>query len=219
MAPKQKMIATNLDNMLKEFYADIWAELSAKNVTGTELCDYVTWSYFNAVPLKGDDARQKQYKDLVHKTCPQSLYDPTTMAVLGISQKNQNLLSSSFLANIRDKVNLAVSKSENAADLPLALTNYQALSEDILLAIAQQALTGVDAGRKLPASSSLIFEVGADQTIRGYLNDMEHVPVGCQPKQPCTADMFVAALNARILTDDVAAACSVTEEIDPFIQA
>lgn len=130
------------------------------------------------------------------------------------------MLSSAFLANIRDKVNLAVTKSENAADLPLALTNYQALSEDILLAIAQQALTGVDTGRKLPASSSLIFEVGADQTIRGYLNDMEHVPVGCKPEAPCTADQFVAALNARILTDDVAAACSASsEESDLFIQA
>jgi len=85
MAPKQKMIATNLDNMLKEFYGDIWAEMSDKNVTGTELCDYVTWSYYNAVPLQGDQARQKQYKDLVIRTCPQSLYDPTTMAVTAIS--------------------------------------------------------------------------------------------------------------------------------------
>ena len=173
------------------------------------------------MPLEGDDHRQGEYRDLVHKTCPEELYNPTTESVLRVSRKNNNLVSSAFLSNIRDKVNIAVAKSEgNSDDLPLALTNYQALNEDVLLAIAQQSLQGVKDKHKLPASSSLIFEVGSDQSIRGYLNDMEHLPVGCQPKQPCTADLFLAAIEAAIQTSDVGSACQVSsDENDAFIQA
>jgi len=90
-----------------------------------------------------------------------------------------------------------------------------------LLAIASQALqTGVDEKKSLPASSSLIFEIWADNTVHGYLNDVEFSPVGCPEDVPCTTDYFVDGLTARIGQTDPAAYCNAepTPE-EPFIQA
>lgn len=119
------------------------------------------------------------------------------------------MVVSGFLANIRDKVNIATdSQSDNGIDLPLAFTNYQAFTSDILLAVASQTLVDVDTSSTLPASSNLIFEVGSDQSIRGWLNDVEYV-VNCgETAAICTADNFVAALNASIGYDDLEAACA-----------
>jgi len=47
-------------------------------VTGVELCDYLTWAHFNAIPLVGDDARQAEYVSLATETCSQQYYDKVT---------------------------------------------------------------------------------------------------------------------------------------------
>mmetsp|Transcript_10635 Transcript_10635/g.14334 ORF Transcript_10635/g.14334 Transcript_10635/m.14334 type:complete len:177 (+) Transcript_10635:661-1191(+) len=170
-------------------------------VTGVELCDYLTWAHFNAIPLDGDDSRQAEYTKLATQTCPQQLYDQVAATTRKISESNGNLVSSAFLGNIRDKVNLASIKKQmgqNAIDLPLALTNYQALNSDILLTIAAQSLSEDVGTASLPASSSLIFEVWADGTVHGFLNDEEMTPVGCTADAPCTTDLFIAGLEAAI---------------------
>jgi len=41
-----------------------------KHVSGAELCDYLTWAHFNAVPLQGDEKRQSDYAAIVSDTCP-----------------------------------------------------------------------------------------------------------------------------------------------------
>lgn len=74
-------IAVQLDIAVQESYPTIWAEMEAKDVTGTELCDYVTWSYFNAVPLQGDDERQAQYTDMATTFCPKNYYDEVNQVV------------------------------------------------------------------------------------------------------------------------------------------
>ena len=113
--------------------------------------------------------------------------------MLEVNQANKNLVASGFLNNLVYKVAGAVATDENA-EAPLAFTNYQALTGDIVLAIASQALEDVKTEKALPASSSLIFEVNADKTIRGYLNDVEMVPAGCKGAKSCTSDLFIAAL-------------------------
>ena len=113
--------------------------------------------------------------------------------MLEVNQANKNLVASGFLNNLVNKVAGAVATDENA-EAPLAFTNYQALTGDIVLAIASQALEDVKTEKALPASSSLIFEVNADKTIRGYLNDVEMVPAGCKGAKSCTSDLFIAAL-------------------------
>ena len=60
---------------------------------------------------------------------------------LNVSEENGNIVSSAFLQNIINQVNIATGKTaENADSLPLAFTNYQALNSDVMLAIASQAL-------------------------------------------------------------------------------
>lgn len=60
---------------------------------------------------------------------------------LNVSEENGNIVSSAFLQNIINQVNIATSKdASNADSLPLAFTNYQALNSDVMLAIASQAL-------------------------------------------------------------------------------
>ena len=104
------------------------------------------------------------------------------------------------------------SKQKNADDLPLALTNYQALNVDILNTIAAQALSSDVIYEALPASSSLIFEIWADDTVHAYLNDEEATPVGCTADAACTTDLFLAGLDGKELTDDVESACNAQPE-------
>ena len=56
-----KAISSNLDSVLESDYADIWKDMQEMQVTGEELCDYLTWSHYNAIPLIGDDARKAEY--------------------------------------------------------------------------------------------------------------------------------------------------------------
>ncbi len=72
----------------------------------------------------------------------------------------------------------------------------------------------------MPASSSLIFEIWADKTVHGYLNDVEFSPVGCPEDVPCTTDYFIAGLTARIGQADPEAYCKAApSNVEPMIQA
>ena len=190
--------------------------MSSKEVSGEELCDYLTWAHFNAVPLQGDADRQKEYTQLVSETCPQTYYDKVTQAVQQVNQSSENLVASGFLTTLKDRVNLGVQpKGEvGANEAPLAFTNYQSLTSDILLTIASQALEGVKTDAQLPASSSLIFEIGADKTVRGYLNDVEYVPAGCSSNDACTAELFVSAIEAKIGYTDLETACATKATVN-----
>ena len=211
-------ILHRLDTEIAKTYPEIYDTMKEKGVSPVELCDYVTWAYYNAVPLKGDSQRQDDYTQLATETCPQSYYNKITGKRVEVSEQNANLVSSGFLTAVRDYVNLAVSTMEsNAPDLPLAFTNYQALNSDVLLAVARTAFADVDAMDTLPASSSVFFEVDKDKTVRGYLNDVEQVPAGCSAGEPCTTDLFVAGLDANIGYADqsaLEAKCSGTEELN-----
>jgi len=68
-------ISDKLDKEIAKSYVDISKEMKEKEVSGEELCDYLTWAHFNAVPLQGDKARQDSYRKLVGETCPQFYYN------------------------------------------------------------------------------------------------------------------------------------------------
>ncbi len=55
--------------------------------------------------------------------------------MIDVNQVNQNLVANGFLNNLVNKVELAVATEETAVN-PLAFTNYQALTADIVFAIA-----------------------------------------------------------------------------------
>jgi len=75
ISPTLDALSHSLDDTLASDYADIWSEMQAKDVSGVELCDYLTWAHYNAVPLVGDDARQSDYTQLVTETCPSVYYN------------------------------------------------------------------------------------------------------------------------------------------------
>ena len=47
-------ISADLNKALESEYSNIYSEMKKKGIAGDELCDYMTWSYYNAVPLQGD---------------------------------------------------------------------------------------------------------------------------------------------------------------------
>ena len=57
-------ISADLNKALESEYNDIYAEMKKKGIAGDELCDYMTWSYYNAVPLQGDSHTKEQYRRL-----------------------------------------------------------------------------------------------------------------------------------------------------------
>jgi len=144
-----------------------------------------------------------------------------TQAVQKVNASEKNLVASGFLTTIKDRVSIAnvepsSDELHDSKNLPLSFTNYQALTSDILLTIASQSLDGVKADAALPASSNLIFEVWGDQTVHGYLNDTEFTPAGCSADSPCTTDLFLSAIEAKIGYTDLETACA-TKSDDLFI--
>ena len=112
--------------------------MTKKDISGEELCDYLTWAYFNAVPLQGDAQRQSDYIKLVTDTCPESYYNKVSKAVSDVNTKTNNLVASGFLSVLIANLDTAMNTdSSNKTDtLPLSFTNYQALTSDILQVIA-----------------------------------------------------------------------------------
>ena len=85
ISPKLAQIGSSLDSQIATEYPDISSEMAEKDVSGEELCDYLTWAHFNAVPLEGDKDRQDSYAKLVSETCPSSYYNQVTQAVLQVN--------------------------------------------------------------------------------------------------------------------------------------
>ena len=148
--------------------------------------------------------------------------------MLEVNQANSNLVASGFLNNLANKVEAAMAPAHGFEDTlgNLVFTNYQALTGDIVLAIATQALEDVSTEKSLPASSSLIFEVNADNTIRGYLNDVEMVPSGCkadktETSKACNTAVFISSIREKVMNQgsfpEMADACN-TSELDLQIE-
>ena len=142
--------------------------------------------------------------------------------MLEVNNANANLVASGFLNNLANKVEGAMAPSHGFENTMgnLVFSNYQALTSDIVLAIATQALEDVSTEKALPASSSLIFEVGADNTIRGYLNDVEMIPSGCkadktETSKACNATVFVSSIREKVMNQgsfpEMADACNTSE--------
>lgn len=71
---------------------------------------------------------------------------------------------------------------------PVVFFNYQTLTPDILsvLALATLEPKMPDSMEHLPASSSIVFEVFKDGTIKGYKNDQPYTILGCaSADEPC----------------------------------
>lgn len=83
-------------------------------------------------------------------TCPSAYYNQVTQAVQQVNQSESNLVASGFLQTLHDKVSLTAAANDEA-NQPLSFTNYQALTSDILLAIASQSLDAVKVDASLPA--------------------------------------------------------------------
>lgn len=57
MEQPRKDVEAALDVAIQTDFADIWKDMQDMQVSGVELCDYLTWAHFNAITLVGDDAR------------------------------------------------------------------------------------------------------------------------------------------------------------------
>jgi hypothetical protein len=98
----------------------------------------------------------------------------TTEEVINFDTTTNNLISSDFLGNISrllDITQIANRYPDQPHELPLGFTNYQTYTSDILLSIANATISDV-AIETLPASSSIVFEIGNDGNIKAFLNDV-----------------------------------------------
>ena len=131
-------------------------------------------------------------------------------AVLSFEQSNGSLISSTFVnqfVGLLDITTVADRTPNKPHELQLGLTNYQTYTSDILLAIADNLLADVPA-LSLPASSSLIFEVGNDGNIRAFLNDVEYALKNCTIGEACTVDSVISLIKSSNTTD-ATTACQV----------
>ena len=202
-------IRFDLEEVIEKEYKSIFDDMRRELVSGTELCDYLTWAHHNAIPLKGGIERNLEFAKLAELTCPTEYYHKVSKVALDINERWDNLLASNFMTNLINKVEYAKSKAPSPDNNHLVFSSYHALTVDIVLAIATQALEGVPI-ETLPASSTLVFEVSADHTVRGFLNNKEYTLAGCAGHSPCAADLFAAALSSKAINNDVRATCDTT---------
>lgn len=182
--------------------------MAEKDVSAQELCDYLDWAYFNSIDLEGDETTIAAYDAIRSTTCA-TLSNSVSAATVSFDVEQAHVMTSEFLSKLDNIIDITVAANEqsqndeNPHELPLALNNFVTLTPDILLAFASATLQGVDTQSTLPASSSIAFEVGKDNSLRGYLNDVEHVPLGCTEGNICDVKVFKEAIDALPRTRNV----------------
>ena len=207
MTPIMKKIESDATQVIYTAYPSVFDTMQAQSVNVFELCDYLNWAYYNSVELTDADT----YGEIRANVCAPMVSQRTTEEVINFDQENNALISSDFLGNISrllDITQIANRYPDQPHELPLGFTNYQTYTQDILLAIANAVIPDLDI-ETLPASSSLIFEIGNDGNIKAFLNDVEKTLSGCTAGQACSVTAFQQNINARVNADP-STACTVT---------
>ena len=105
---------------------------------------------------------------------------------------DHNLVSGTFLNEIKATITKVMSPDDKTATLPTTFFNYQTLSQDILstfgAAVFDTASFQTNFGGSksvLPASSSMLIEVYSNGTVKGLMNDQPLVLRGCKTIADC----------------------------------
>ena len=128
-------------------------------------------------------------------------------------------MSNEFMRKLMTMMSYADDDQEqNTLAMKTRFYNFQTLNSDILntfvLATAKD-LKMPTTMETLPASSSIVFEMFADGTIKGYLNDEEYTLGGCEPGQPCKRSDFEPYVQGGVkkISGSVSDYCKQTDDI------
>ena len=181
MKPLAKQANEKLEKSLAMDFKDIWMKFEADEVSGSQLCSYLDWAYYARVALKGEMAQYQK----IHETLCQEYFNSITQANISVEWADKGIMSNEFMRKFLTIMSFAdEAQEQNTLAKKTQFYNFQTLNSDILntfaLATAQNPKMPTTM-EKLPASSSIVFEMFVDGTIKGYLNDEEYTLGGCQP--------------------------------------
>lgn len=175
----------NLVQSMTTNYSDIWSDMLRKEISGPEMCNYLDWAYYARVTLQGNMDTWVEIHDTVCKTYSNAV----TQANITVEWSDEGIVSNAFNSKLLAILHQADAReSSNTLAHKVVLFNFQTLTPDILSTIALS--TGNSPSmptnlETLQASSSVLFEVKKDGTIKGYLNDEEYVLGGCVQGTAC----------------------------------
>ena len=196
MLPLVKDANEKLESEMNEKFNSVWKQMMKDEISGSEMCDYLDWAYYARVALDGD---MKEYQK-IHETLCQSYYNSITHSNITVEWDN-GLISNTFNKKLLEILQIADESEANTMAKPVSFFNFQTLNSDILNAFALSTCENPKMPtfmETLPASSSIVFEVNKDGTIKGFLNDQEYDLGGCKPKTPCKRSDFEMHLTEAV---------------------
>lgn len=211
MTPLLHDAEQTLTQTMVSSYSDIWTQMLTQQVSGPEMCSYLSWAYYSRVALSGD---MDTYTEIYNTAC-KDYNNSVTQANISVNWSDDGMISHSFLTKLNDIMKQADSREANTLAHQVVFYNFQTLTSDILSTIAlatSNTPTMPTDMQALPASSSIVFEVSKDGTIRGLLNDEEFDLAGCTAGTPCQRSDFEAHLTTQTSSiQNITDYCTQTE--------
>ena len=92
-------IGSTVQDTVCSFIPDACQQFDTDKITskGPQICDYLTWAYYNVIPLNGTSYKQNYYKTLATEICPNFYYNKVTQAVVKANKDNGNIVATGFL--------------------------------------------------------------------------------------------------------------------------
>lgn len=188
------------------------ATINAQHSTPSAFCSYLQWAYISGVELTGNTT---DYTTLRTGACT-TFYKGTLQNVANINNQDNHIVSTSFTSNLIGLLKTAQNLSaptvlaeELLGDTESEKTtgryySYVTMSSNQFYAIATSLLSG--AINSVPASSTVVFEVDATNTVSAWYNDEAYNLAGCGALT-CSVDDYTRELQKTVVYTDLASTC------------
>ena len=151
--------------------------ITAQNSTPSAFCEYLQSAYISGVELSGDTT---SFETLRTTSC-QNYFLSTLQNVSTIDENDNHIVSTSWSQQLIGLLNTAKNLSpplptfEELNDIATEKNtcryySYQVLSNENFWAIANANLSGTSV-QVFPASSTIVFEIDAQNNVSAWLND------------------------------------------------
>jgi hypothetical protein len=187
------------------------ATINAQHSTPSAFCSYLQWAYISGVELTGNAT---DYATLRTGACT-TFYKGTLQNYANINNQDNHIVSTSFTSNLIGLLNTAKNLpvttplAEELGDTESEKTtgryySYVTLSSNQFYAIATSLLSG--AITSVPASSTVVFEIDATNTVSAWYNDEAYNLAGCGALT-CSVDDYTRELQKTVVYTDLASTC------------